>query len=230
MAGFCFKIAELEREIMAMKTLGKEFLDSETSGALEDLRRDLQSIGEIPKEKIRSLELQCLRTIPSDQYDRKVGRKIYAVITGVWQLRTLGKQEVEFCGKASTKIKLYASDDPDTHLAMWCLELGDEESPGCYVHAHIIRALPIPRLPSLFVTPMSAIEFVLGELFQNKWAQATASRHPDVDYWRARQKKWLQRLFSWYNEQIEKSSSSSWVAIKKAKPADDMFLRKSRMK
>ena len=50
------------------------------------------------------------------------------------------KREIEFCGKASTKIKLYASDDSKTktRLAMWSLELGAEDSPGCYVHAHIL--------------------------------------------------------------------------------------------
>ena len=193
-----------------------------------------------PKENVYKLTLQCLHTRPSNKYEaggRRGGQKIRAVISGTWDLRPLGKGEIEFCGIASTRIALYASDKPKTRLAMWRLELGDEKSPGCYVYAHILgdsvdprfpKSLPIPRLPSLFVTPMSAIEFVLGELFQDEWAKATASNAKHVQNWRALQKKWLQQLFLWYQDQIERMGSSSWVALKEAKPEDDIFLPKSR--
>ncbi len=230
MAGLRFKIAELERETIAMKTMGKRFLEPQTSWVLDRFLSNLQSIGGAHKGKHKgkdhSLELQCLRTIPSDQYDRKVSREIYAVISGIWDLRPLEKGEIEFCGKASTKIKLYASDDSKTktRLAMWRLELGDEKSPGCYVHAHILGALPIPRLPSLFVTPMSAIEFVLGELFQDEWAKATSSNANDTPYWRELQKKRLQKLLSWYQDQMKNLVSSPWISLKQAKPEDGMFL------
>ena len=233
MAGLRFKIAELEREIKAMKSMGEEFFEPQTLWTLKDLLRDLQSIGEAQKGKARPLELQCLHTIPSDQYDRKSGKKIHAVISGKWQLRPLEKSEIEFCGIASTRIELYASDDPDKRLAMWRMELGAEDSPGCYVHAQILgdsdkrpfpNWVPIPRLPSLFITPMSAIEFILGELFQNDWPEVTASNTKHVQNWRALQKKWLQKLFLWYRDQIEKAGSSSWVALKEAKPEDGMFL------
>ena len=52
MAGLRFKIAELEREIKAMETMGKEFLNSQTLWTLEHLRRDLNSIGGHKKEMI----------------------------------------------------------------------------------------------------------------------------------------------------------------------------------
>lgn len=235
MAGFCFKIAELEREIIAMETMGKGFLDSQTSWALEDLRTHLQIIGGKPKGKEYNLKLHCLHTRPSDQYDRKSGKKIHAVISGKWQLRPLEKREIEFCGIASTRIELYASDTPKTRLTRWSLELGAEDSPGCYVHAHILgdlvdprfpKSVSIPRLPSLFVTPMSAIEFVLGELFQDEWAKATTSNANNTPYWRELQKKRLQKLLSWYQDQMKNLVSSPWVALKKAKPEDGMFLSK----
>ena len=235
MAGFCFKIAELEREIIAMETMGKGFLDSQTSWALEDFRTHLQIIGGKPKGNVYNLKLQCLHTRPSNKYEaggRRGGEKIHAVISGTWDLRPLGKGEIEFCGIASTKIELY-SDNPDTRLAMWRLELGDEKSPGCYVHAHILvnspnppflKSSPIPRLPSLFVTPMSAIEFVLGELFQDEWAKATTSNAKDTPYWRELQKKRLQKLLSWYQDQMKNLVSSPWIALKQAKPEDGLFL------
>ena len=233
MAGLRFKIAELERETIAMKTMGKGFLDPQKLWVLDHFLSNLKSIGGAYKGKHKgkehSLELECLHTRPSNKYEagnRRGGQKIHAVISGTWDLRPLAKREIEFCGKASTKIKLYASDDSKTRLAMWSLELGDEKSPGCYVHAHILGALPIPRLPSLFVTPMSAVEFVLGELFQDEWAKTTASNANDTLYWRELQKKRLQQLFSWYQDQMENLASSPWVALKQAKPEDGLFLPK----
>ncbi|MCE2432145.1 MAG: hypothetical protein J4F29_04350 [Candidatus Latescibacteria bacterium] len=229
MAGFRFLFPELIQETQVLTTLSKRFLEPNSrEKVFPSFLSNLRSIGRKPEERVYSLKLQCLRTIPSDQYDRKAGKEIYAVISGTWDLRRLGRREIEFCGIASTKIELYASDDPGKRLAMWRLELGDEKSPGCYVHAHILGALPIPRLPSLFVTPMSAIEFVLGELFQRDWAQVVASDNKNVNRWRNIQTDRLQKLFAWYKDQIENADSSPWMALKKAKPEDGMFLPKSR--
>ena len=240
MAGLRFKIAELERETIAMKTMGKGFLDPQKLWVLDRFLSNLQSIGGAHKGKHKgkehSLELECLHTRPSNKYEagnRRGGKKIHAVISGTWDLRPLAKREIEFCGKASTKIALYDSNNPDTRLAMWRLELGDEKSPGCYVHAHILinspdppflKSSPIPRLPSLFVTPMSAIEFVLGELFQDEWAKATTSNANDTPYWRELQKKRLQKLLSWYQDQMKNLVFSPWIALKQAKPEDGLFL------
>lgn len=236
MAGLRFRVNELVQETKAMKAMGEDFLDSRTSWALDHFLRDLQRIGRAHTGRARPLVLHCLHTLPSDKYEasgRRGGKKIHAVIAGTWDLRPLEKREIEFCGIASTKVELYASDDPNRRLAMWRLELGAEDSPGCYVHAQILgdterppfpKSLPIPRLPSLFVTPMSALEFVLCELFQDDWAKAIARKSHATDDWRALQKKWLLKLFSWYREQIEKAGSSSWVTLKEAKPRHNMFL------
>ena len=239
MAGFRFLFPELIQETQVLTTLSKRFLEPNSrEKVFPSFLSNLRSIGRKPEERVYSLKLQCLRTIPSDQYDRKAGKEIYAVISGTWDLRRLGRREIEFCGIASTRIELYASDDPDKRLAMWRLELGAEDSPGCYVHAQILgdsdkppfpEFVPIPRLPSLFVTPMSAVEFVLGELFQDRWSKVTDSNAKKVTRWRDTQKRWLQSLFSWYNDQMENASSSPWMALKKAKPPEDgMFLLKSR--
>ena len=240
MAGLRFKIAELERETKSLKTMGTKFFDSQSSWALDQFSSELQSIGGTRGDSIRTLELQCLRTTPSMKYEsgsKQGGKKIYAAISGTWELRPLGKRpapgrKVEFCGNASTRIELYASDEPKTRLAMWRLELGAADSPGCYVHAQILgdsdetpfpRSVPIPRLPSIFVTPMSAVEFVLGELFQDEWAKVTARNTSDAQQWQVLQRKRLQSLFSWYQGELKNSGSSPWMALKEAKPRGDIF-------
>lgn len=235
MAGFRFKKADLEKEITVLKSMSKSFLKSETTWVLDQFLTELKIIGRAPEGKIYSLELHDLHTRPSVNYEpgqRSGGKSIYAIVSGIWDLKPIGraslpKRKIEFCGIASTTIELYDINDPETRLAMWRLELGDSDSPGCYVHSHILgdleeppfpKSVSIPRLPSLFITPMSAIEFVLGELFQDEWARITGSSKSDVQLWNEFQRKCLQKLMRWYGDQITSSSSSPWIALKSAKP------------
>ena len=236
MAGFRFKIVELQRETKSLQTMGEKFLDSQTSWALERFSSNLQSIGDVRGGIARTLELERLRTSPSTDYEsgsRHGGIEIYAVISGTWDLLPLQNRKIEFCGNASTRIEVYASNDSKKRLAMWRLEVGSEDSPGCYVHAQILgdlneppfpKSVPIPRLPSIFITPMSAVEFVLGELFQDKWAKVTAENTDAAQYWRALQQKRLQRLLSWYQSTLKNSRSSPWMTLKAAKPDGQLLL------
>ena len=240
MAGFRFPFSELVRETKALKAVGRRFLDPSTTWVLERFLEDLNSIGSASGERVQTLQLQCLNTQPSRDYeagDRRGGQDVYAVISGIWELRTLGAssarpQEIEFCGIASTRIELYAPND--LLLGMWRLELGAEDSPGCYVHVQILgdsseppfpKSLPIPRLPSIFVTPMSAVEFVLGELYQDEWAREIAGSNGNATFWRTLQQRRLQSLFSWYQRHIENPKSSPWMALKAAKPDGCEFLQ-----
>ena len=242
MPGFRFRFAELQQEIKALKQMAERFFDSRMSLTLDAFSRDLQSIEKLPSGTKKDWDLQPLQTIESDgEYEtgaRKGGRKIFAVISGRWELCPLGKRsskrKVEFCGKASTEIALYEPGDP-VRVAMWRLELGTKDSPGCYIHSQILgdcdappfpRSVPIPRLPSVFVTPMGAVEFVLSELFQERWRQRTARATGDVHNWYRLQLKWLRSQFSWYLRELEgsKSSSSPWVTLKEAKPDGKLFV------
>ena len=243
MAGFRFLFADLQQEIVALREMAKPFFDSQMPRALEAFSRDLKSIERQPSGSVGRLDLEPLQTIESEgEYeagDRKGGRKIYAVISGSWELCPIGKRSskhtVEFCGKASTRIDLYEPTDPRTRMATWRLELGAKDSPGCYIHAQILgdcdappfpKSVPIPRLPSIFVTPMSAVEFVLSELFQNQWRQRTERNDGAVHNWYRLQLKWLQSQFSWYQDELKssKSSSSPWVTLKAAKPDGKLFV------
>ena len=249
MAGFRFLFADLQQEIVALRKMAKRFFDSGMPRALTAFSRDLKSIESLPSGRVEQLDLEPLQTIESEgEYeagDRKGSRKIFAVISGSWELCPLdnrsskgkrsSKRTVEFCGKASTRIDLYEPTEPRTRMATWRLELGAKDSPGCYIHAQILgdcdappfpKSVPIPRLPSVFVTPMSAVEFVLSELFQNQWRQRTERNDDDVHNWYRLQLKWLQSQFSWYQDELKssKSSSSPWVTLKAAKPDGKLFV------
>lgn len=240
MAGLRFLLTQLLRETRALKTMGHRFFDPRTTWVLDQFMRDLTSIGRAREATNYILELRCLHTKPSRGYEpgcRRGNRDIYAVVSGVWKLRPLGqapRRKIEFCGIASTRIELYESHESNPlRLAMWRLELGAEDSPGCYVHAQILgdsdrppfpNSVSIPRFPSIFVTPMSAVEFVLGELFQDEWAMATATNARDAPYWRALQRCRLQSLLTWYQRELRHTDSSPWMKLKSAKPDVDLFV------
>lgn len=236
MAGFRFLSSEFEKEIRALIRMSASFVDRGSPPQLTYFLSDFKSIMGRPVGSCHELVLKPLRTrISEGEYEagsKRRGKRIYAVISGIWQLRVLSsgsKQQLEFCGKASMTTEIFATDESGTPLAMWQLDLGTDDSPGCYVHAQIPwgfeakklnqNPIPVPRLPSIFVTPMSSIEFVLGELFQDAWPKVTAGQSHDPIYWRTRQKKLLLGLFSWYESHLKnKSDSSPWVTLKRAKP------------
>ena len=242
MSGFRFFFAELLRETMAINTMAKGFLDSNSIYVLDLFKIKLENLENQEGERVRTLDITGLRTVPSRDYEtdgRKGGQNVHAVVSGVWEMRPLGLKkvsgrQVEFCGKASTVVKLYASDEPSKPLAVWQFDLGADDAPGCYVHAQIPwgsnmvtpyqKPIPIPRLPSIFVTPMSAVEFVLGELFQDKWSKETAQNTSDAQRWRSLQQERLHRLFSWYKSRLGNSVSSPWMALKAAKPDGKEFV------
>ena len=115
---------------------------------------------------------------------------------------------------------------------MWRIEMGAYDSPGCYFHFQILgdrrrppfpKSIPVPRLPSPFVTPMAAVEFVLGELFQDKWSRTASEARHHHGRWRAIQcQRWC-NLLKWQRAAVV-GGSSPWMNLKEAKPPSGLFL------
>ena len=246
MAGLRFKFAELIEELSMLKGIGEKFFNPATTLVLDRLMSDLKSARSAEENRLVPLKLSALHTNPSQDYEagnRRGGPTVYAVITGTWKVRPLGdnsKKEkaranrlLEFCDIASTKVELYDVQDSARRLAMWRMELGADDHPGCYFHIHVLgesdeppfpSTVPVPRFPSIFVTPMGAIEYVLSELFQDKWAKEMARDIHQVQHWRTLQLGRFQRVLMWYQEQLRNVVSSPWVHLKSAKPDGEMFL------
>jgi hypothetical protein len=139
---------------------------------------------------------------------------------------------LEFSGKASTRVELYEHGVHE-RIAMWRGELGDKDSPGCYFHFQILgdmehppfpKAVSIPRLPSVFITPLGIIEFTLSELFQDEWQRAVLEDTSAVQTWRALQSERLRRLLRWQLGVLDETISTPWMALKLAKPDSALFL------
>lgn len=237
--GIRFNKMELVREVKALGKIARRFLDGSTVWALHELESALTatSVGTVGR-----IELRQLRTRPNDGAhepgDRRGALSVYAGITGCWELR-LEDNVIEFCGLSSTKVELFNAEG-DERVAMWRVELGADDAPGCYFHVQVLgdreeapfpHALPVPRLPTIFVTPMAATEYVLGELFQTQWEEAVSRRHPDEDYWRGLQARRLRCLLSWQERELGKRvQSSPWMILKAAKPCPNIFLDEAQQR
>ena len=218
-----------------------------SDGPLKAHERALARIGEKSAESDRNLELQPLRTRPTREYEpgsRSGGLEVYAHMTGKWQVRPVGvrrpNREIAFTGSASAVVELWPADclcreehERSSRLAMWRIELGAHDSPGCYFHSQILgdssdlpfpKNLPIPRLPSPFVTPMAVVEFVLGELFQDAWPRKAGEARHHPQRWRAIQRQRWCDLLRWHEGAARDGTSSPWMNLKATKPPDDLFL------
>ena len=242
---------ELIDETDALMHMAKNLLAPDAAQVLAGFKSQVERIGRGPAGATHGIRMRPLRTRPPRYYEgrsRSGGEEIYAKITGTWEvcLRGAGspKTKLAFTGKASTVVELWPKPCmwreehcSASRLAMWRIELGAHDSPGCYFHVQVLgdrddppfpKSIPVPRLPSPFVTPMAAVEFVLGELFQDRWERRAGENHPCHKRWRAIQhQRWLS-LLDWQKKVLDKPGSSPWMKLKAGKPLADQFLADSK--
>ena len=243
--GLQFSCKELVDEIAALMKMAEHFLY--LNGELAAFKNDLERIGEGPAGCDMQLSLRSLCTRPTRNYEpgsRSGGLEVYARIMGKWQVRPVGtnhsNRKIAFTGSASAVVELWPKcslwreeNDQSSRLAMWRIELGSYDSPGCYFHSQILgdcvhppfpKSIPIPRLPSPFVTPMAVVEFVLGELFQDVWSQTASEARHHHQRWRSIQRQRWSSLLKWQRDTLDRGVSSPWINLKEAKPPDNLFL------
>lgn len=256
-----FLCKELVDETAALMDMTKDFLASGAVQVLAELKSDIERIAETRSGRDQAIRLRPVFTVPTRDYEpgsRSGGQEIYASINGIWEVRPIGagrpKTKVAFTGKASAKVELWRAiphpppesrerrgprcgyEGRSSRLAMWRVEIGAHDSPGCHFHIQVLgdreeppfpKSIPVPRLPSPFVTPMAAVEFVLGELFQDKWERRAGEKHHHHDRWRTIQRDRWSSLLKWQKRALDQGRSSPWMNLKAAKPPADLFLASS---
>lgn len=240
-----FSFDDFRGELSSLRQISSSFMERGSSGIIDNLLQQLDQVRYSGRTDAQRFELSAdlpLRSRPSTQFersDRKVAFPVVGEVTWVWEIAPVANKKskpvhFDVVGLASTKLRIRAgADGPE--LAMWRVELGDGNSPGCYFHTQVLgesehppfpHALSVPRLPSLFATPMAAVEFLLGELFQDAWEQHVAGDRGDLQFWNQIQRRRMQSLLNWKLRQIEDCQGSPWAALKRAKPeqTDDLFV------
>lgn len=247
MNGLQFRCKELVEETDAIRNMAAALLAPNGDGVLADLRSQLERACQAATRHPIEIQLRPLCTRPTLGYEpgsRSGGSEIYACAKGIWEVRSVGgtghKPRLAFTGKASTVIELWPAEcrlceqlNGASRLAKWRIELGAHDSPGCYFHFQVLgdrsyppfpKSIPIPRLPSPFVTPMAAVEFVLGELFQDEWPRKASEARHHPNRWRTIQRERWCRLLRWQERVLDARESSPWMNLKAAKPPDDLFI------
>lgn len=244
--GLIFPFKEFIDECNTLKAYASEILDGHTTWVLDQAKYDLESIqsqGSIDRSVRWSVsEQNPLCTIWSDgesQPGSNSAHRIRAKLSFVWEIRPQkerkGKTPKHFVldGLASTRITVVEEKDrKECCLARWTVEVGDHHSPGTHFHFQLNgfeeppfpKSLDIPRLPAPVMSPLLAMEFVIGELFQDRWKELAAAETPHSTRWRSLHRERLLRFFRWQAGRVESCSGSPWMALKLAKPESNLFV------
>jgi hypothetical protein len=223
-----FSLAGLQRELEVLPQLASKFLEDGVHPVREAkarittarLRPDTDFTWEIP-------EAAPIRTIVSaGEYERRnsgtqrKGIGVLGALSFKWHLRTGPEKkisDVHLVGNASTKIRILDGTD-ESELAMWRMEIGGHDAPGCCFHAQVLgtkpeppfpKSLPVPRLPAFPATPMSCLEFLLSELFQVRWRERVERTDQPVRDWRGLQNKRFESFLKWQLGVVDATNSAS---------------------
>lgn len=244
--GLILPFAALRDECEALKGYARDVLDKQTISALDEAKNTLENIqARSPASKTvrwSIAEERPLCTIWSDgesQPKRHSRHKIRAKFSFVWEIRPIeekGKRRRNFLldGLASTRITVVEQEgDAERCLAQWTVDVGDHQSPGTHFHFQLNefdrppfpKSLDIPRLPAIVMSPFLAIDFTIGELFQDRWREHAVAETKDSNRWRKLHQDRLQRFFKWQEQCVRQCMGSPWMALKMAKPPCDLFVR-----
>lgn len=248
MAGLQFLFSTIDTEVNAVASVAERFIARSSANVLPTFRSALDNIRGCPTGRPYRWEIKddlplCTKTSWGD-YDRGQGQSpIFAKISCVWDIEPLGDDNLAsrthrkfaLAGLASTKVRIVEGEaqEQGEELAMWRTEIGDDRSPGCCFHVQVLgesddppfpSSVPVPRFPSLLVTPMSVLEFVLAELFQDSWRKHAARDTSPMQSWRKIQRLRLGRLLHWKADHVDGSAGPPWTALKSAKPPASLFL------
>jgi hypothetical protein len=158
-------------------------------------------------------------------------------VVGHWDLEATGVQrdfaqrQFLLSGNASITMRIRSSTNREREFAVWKMEIGVADSPGCFFHSHTASLgqqsslIPVPRLPNILITFGDCIEFLLAELFQDSWAAHASAETSASAQWRRLQASRLNRIIEWQKERLTKTKGASWTALKNSKPPDDIFVR-----
>ena len=95
MAGLQFRFSELTREVKTLKAIGATFLDPATTWRLDEFETSLNGLWDAIGGTQRTLELQELRTKPSEGAyepgDRNGRQPVVGRISCVWDVRPVGE-------------------------------------------------------------------------------------------------------------------------------------------
>jgi hypothetical protein len=246
-SGIHFSISTLRMEVESIGSLAKDFLELESHQVLASWSADLTAIGNqattssFPWTISEDRPLRTKKTEGFEPNRRKVKQSVWGELAFIWELgrvstnkRKEGAHLLCLNGKASTKVKIFTEKEgAKSMVAQWQIEVGSHDSPGWHFHVglcqesdegHFPKWLSVPRVPGLLVAPTDALDFLLGELFQEEWKKTVSNDlFPNVELGKA-QKSRIQGMSKWHSSELASGNGSAWNRLKRGKPSADIFI------
>ncbi|SRR6266851_3300183 len=245
MAAVQFSFDEFISELQSIEDIASSYLQSDAAAIFYKLRSTLQNlrqhspIGQQPWIVELDSPLKTKMSPGSYMPSSEGQHTVWAEISWLWEISCDreggGRRTKSFrvTGNASTKVTILQNRENERdELAMWRFEIGHDTAPGCHFHVQILgektvppfpHSLDVPRLPTILVTPMAVIEYVLAELFQDEWPVHIAGNGRSLQNWQSIQKRRLGKLFDWCHNAVRRSSGSPWTTLKMEKPPIELF-------
>ena len=153
-----FEVQELITEVRLMRKLASDFLQESTTGVLDNVVEQLDTLRYGHREVTVTVGPQWpIKTIACNGgYERDNGgtyKDLFAELVFQWQLRPLGlgsrkrqaTRRVEVAGITSTVARLKINNEGTAvDIASWRMEFGDNLSPGAFFHVQIPDAWEVP--------------------------------------------------------------------------------------
>lgn len=238
--GMRFSVADLQRQLREIESIAKEFLGRGSEGKLSVAAAQLEMIAH---DRHQSWPWQIdsddpLWTDLSKGHCEKDGKgsNLVGCLSFIWTLRGDGKKCVELVDKASTVLSIHEIDGDDADLPIdredGCIQklnidvVTSAGAPGPAFHAQVQNKanVPVPRLPSLLVSPADCLDYLLGELFQDRWRVHQMSHARIHNFSKSQQSRFralLHEHLAWLNDI---GDCSAWSSLKDQRPQDTLFL------
>lgn len=232
-----FFYSDVLREIEAMKAMSRGFVARGSDHVFDLLKAQLNELKDRGGETDWGIPTDDpLKTIGSSgEYElHGKGLDVHGCLTSTWGISHVaekkGAARFALVGNASTVIRIVA--DSGEEIAMWRMEVGAHDGPGACFHAQMLgerdeppfpKSLSVPRLPLFLATPLVALDFVLGELFQAGWPKVAAEASASTAIWQGVQRKRWMRTLNWQLGLVADATGSPWLGVKGAFPRADLF-------
>ena len=243
--GLAFSFAETLCEIEYMRAAASKFITATSKeGVIRDWRQDLRNFQTNPGNGTHQWRIPENRPIETDWNEGQSeldgnGPNLRGRLSCTWAIRIenyrgkkADRRVFVLDGLASITVRIMqrTPDGEEGEASRWHFDVANATAPGCHFHAQVsgVQAggadLSIPRLPSLVVTPMDALEFMLAELFQRAWLDYSSRETKEIKSWSPYPRKRLSNLLAWQHSIVMKESSGApWTAIKHSKPSRYMI-------
>jgi hypothetical protein len=176
-----FSTDQIQAEMNGMADLAAEFLERAHSQLFREAAYSLAS----------ALRTNGIWQIPQDHpldttVAERQGGALFGRLSFRWEVRKLTPRTFSVSGNASTTMGIYDLGGSSGPLLSWNTDIGGAGHPGYRFHVQFKsddKSVEIPRLPSILLTPADCLDFLLGELFQEKWTRHQLDKQTQTAGW-----------------------------------------------